>query len=365
MKIALITPGFSASDDDWCIPVLLNLVRELAKQHEVHVFTLRYPHEARRYTVASATVHALGGATVGGLRRIPLLNKALKTIREAGPFDVVQGFWADEAGAVAAHYGRRTNTPAIVSLMGGELVDLPDIEYGGWRSFFGRNLTKYALKHATAVTVGSQFLGRMAQPYVDGAKIITLPLGVDETTFKPQPRPQNERKRLLHVGSLIGVKDHKTLLQAFAQVRQTIPNCELLLVGDGVLRGELEGVSAELSLTEAVQFMGNVAHDQLSSLYGSADLLVMSSRHESQCLVLLEALACGCPAVGTDVGLFAELLPPQNVVPVRDPAALAQAIIQTLSQTLPHATPHNPYTISQTVKTLEPLYRALNMASPQ
>lgn len=356
MKLALITPGFSASDDDWCIPVLLNLVRGLAQRHEVHVFTLRYPHEARRYTVAGATVHALGGATVGGLRRFPLLKKTLRAIHNAGPFDVVQGFWSDEAGAVAAHFGRQTNAPAIVSLMGGELVDLPDIAYGGWRSFFGRNLTRYALKHATAVTVGSQFLGQMAQRFVESDRLIQLPLGVDEMLFTPRPRPQNESKRLLHVGSLVGVKDQKTLLEAFSHVLQTVPNCELFIVGDGVLRSELEGFSAELNLADAVRFCGNVAHDQLPMLYGSADLFVMSSRHESQCLALLEALACGCPAVGTNVGLFGELLPSHSVVPVQDAAALAQAIIANLQSPTACAAP-SPYTMRQTVSTIEAVYK--------
>lgn len=360
MKLALISPGFSASDNDWCIPVLLNLVRELARRHEVHVFTLRYPHTVAQYQVAGATVYALGGATVGGLRRFPLLKRALKAIDQTGPFDVVQGFWADEAGAIAAHYGRQTNTPAIVSLMGGELVNLPDIKYGGWRSFFGRNLTRYALKHATAVTVGSQFLGQMAQPFVEPDRLIQLPLGVDETLFKPQPRPQNERMRLLHVGSLVGVKDHKTLLQAFAQARQTIPNCELLLVGDGMLRNELERFSAEIGIGDAVRFCGNVPHDQLPSLYGSADLLVMSSRHESQCLALLEALACGCPAVGTDVGLFAELLPSQNVVPVQDAARLAQAITKNLNDPA-LVRILSAYTFSQVITKLEALYHSLNL----
>ena len=61
MRIALITPGFSASASDWCIPVLLDHVRELAREHEVHIFALRYPHRRERYEVYGATVHPSSG----------------------------------------------------------------------------------------------------------------------------------------------------------------------------------------------------------------------------------------------------------------------------------------------------------------
>ena len=44
MNIGILIPGFSASESDWCIPVYLNLVRELAKHHHVRVFPIRYPH---------------------------------------------------------------------------------------------------------------------------------------------------------------------------------------------------------------------------------------------------------------------------------------------------------------------------------
>jgi hypothetical protein len=99
MRIALITPGFSASASDWCIPVLLDHVRELAREHEVHVFALRYPHRRERYEVYGATVHPCGGADARGLDRGPLLARAYRAIRAEArrrPFDLYHAFWADE-----------------------------------------------------------------------------------------------------------------------------------------------------------------------------------------------------------------------------------------------------------------------------
>jgi len=65
--IAIITPGFSASEQDWCIPALLDLVRKLSESCQVHVFTLRYPHFTGHYSIYGANVTAFGGAERSGI----------------------------------------------------------------------------------------------------------------------------------------------------------------------------------------------------------------------------------------------------------------------------------------------------------
>lgn len=330
MKIALITPGFSASKDDWCIPALLNLVGGLAKEHQVTVFTLRYPYKRAVYSVAGATVHALGGGTVRGLGRGPLLWKVIRLVISLGPFDLIHGCWADESGAVATWTARQMGVPVVVSLLGGELVNLPDISYGGQRSLIGRTLTRYSLRHADCVTVGSRYLAEIASKFVGAEKIVERPLGVDSTLFRSESRLQNDSLRLVHVGSLIGVKDQSTLILALARVVVEVPSVELHIAGSGPLREKLAQMASGLGVADHLHFCGEVAHDRLPALYAAADLFVMSSRYESQCMTLLEAVACGCPAVGTDVGLFPQLLPPTNVTPVGDAEALANAIIAML-----------------------------------
>ena len=134
MRIGLITPGFSASETDWCIPALLALVRELARHDEVEVFTLRYPHRRESYHVYGAAVHAFGGGLAAGVSRLALLGNAMASIvrrHRRRPFDVLHGLWADEPGFLAVAGGRLLGVPSVVSLMGGELVGLRDIGYGG------------------------------------------------------------------------------------------------------------------------------------------------------------------------------------------------------------------------------------------
>jgi hypothetical protein len=109
VRLALITPGFSADERDWCIPAVTGLVRELAREHDVHVFALRYPPRRGSYAAFSARVHAIGGARDGALGRVALLATAFARVRRENvraAFDLAHGLWADEAGFLATAAAR-------------------------------------------------------------------------------------------------------------------------------------------------------------------------------------------------------------------------------------------------------------------
>ncbi|HNB51962.1 MAG TPA: glycosyltransferase, partial [Anaerolineales bacterium] len=324
LKIALITPGFSADENDWCIPVLYNLVRELAREHEIHVFTIRHPPRAGTYPFHGATVHALGGAARAGVARIPLLFRALTAIlgeARREPFDLLHAFWADEPGFLAVLAGGMLQIPRVATLMGGELVGLRDIGYGGQLSTINTALTGYALRGASAVTAGSAYLAQIAKTQYPEVPVQVLPLGVDTNLFRPStgdtpPLFPPNQTHLLHAASLVPVKDQTTILHAFARVLQPYPNTHLHLLGDGPLRPMLEHLTQELGISSRLTFHGLRPHHETPAFYESADLCVLSSRFESQGMVVLEAAACGVTTVGTAVGILPEIVPPEQVVPV-------------------------------------------------
>ena len=76
MRIGLILPGFSANESDWAIPVQLNLVRALAREHAVRVVALRYPPARQPYDVFGAAVYPLGAGQTRGLGRLRLWGEA-------------------------------------------------------------------------------------------------------------------------------------------------------------------------------------------------------------------------------------------------------------------------------------------------
>lgn len=337
MRIILITPGFSADDADWCIPAVRSLAGELAGRADLRVLALHYPYQRGSYRVAGTTVHALGGANARGRRRAHLLARALGwTIAEhrRSPVDLLHGLWADEAGAVAVACGRLLRVPALVSLMGGELAALGDIGYGGQLGRLGRRVLPHTLRHAARVTVGSASLHRLAAPHVAPDRVVRLPLGVDTRLFRPgtaRAEPLREGAvRLLSVASLTPVKDHATLLHALVRVVAHVPTIHLHLLGDGPLRTDLSRQAEALGVAGHLTFHGAVSHERLPDYYRAADLLVLSSRYESQAMTALEGAACACPVVGTSVGVLPEL-PGALVVPVGDAAALAETIVASVS----------------------------------
>ncbi len=141
-----------------------------------------------------------------------------------------------------------------------------------------------------------------------------------------------EPPAILGVGELGARKDFATLLRAFALVRAERP-CRLLILGRGRQRERLLALAAELGVAEAVDLPGFVANPY--PYMRQAAVFALSSRWEGLGIVLVEALACGTPAVSTDCpsGPREILGPccPRALVPVGDHQALARAIGETLT----------------------------------
>jgi len=339
MRVGLVLPGFSADATDWCIPALRHLARTLATTDDVRVVAVRYPYRAARYAVDAAEVIALGGADRRGAATLALWRTTLQTLsaeHRRRPFDVLHAFWATESGLLAAAAGRLLRIPTLVSLAGGELVSLRDIDYGDQRSAWERLKVRASLRLATTVTAGSHLLMALAGRHVQHGKLHRAPLGVDLTLFQPDGRSETQPVRtLVTVGTLTRVKDHVTLLRAFAALRRGGPDATLQVVGDGPLRPDLEQLARRLRIDDSVCFLGEVDHGRLASIYRAADAFVLSSRHEAQGMVALEAAACGLPVMGTRVGVLPELT--TAVAPVADHHALANALAVSLESAPPNA----------------------------
>lgn len=334
----MVVPGFSTGEPEWAIPALVDLVRRLAEHNDVEVFALRHPPTRGSYQVFGVTVHALAGGRTAGVGRAGLLTHAVASIlmrARQRPFELIHGLWADEPGFIASVVARALGVGSVVSLMGGEMVGLRDLGYGGQLSRINRFLVRIALRSAGKVTVGSNYLRDLVLTRVPAGRLTVLPLGVDTNLFspiagKPALRLTGERP-LLHVASLTPVKDQAVLLQAAAKALPDVPGMHLHIVGEGPCRTALEGVARELSLAGRVTFHGAVAHDQLVDYYRAAELCLMSSRFESQGMSVLEAAACSRTTIGTAVGVLPQLQPATRAVPIADAPALARAIVETVN----------------------------------
>jgi sugar transferase (PEP-CTERM/EpsH1 system associated) len=171
---------------------------------------------------------------------------------------------------------------------------------------------------------------------VPPAKVVTIGNGVDTAEFRPRAGAAAARALLgvptggFHVGCvarLAPVKDHRTLLEAFARLRVRRPDAHLTLVGDGPERAALEERAALLDVEPAVTFAGERA--DVAPLLAAFDVFALASLSEGVSLTLLEAAAAGLPVVATRVGGNDEVVVDGEtglLVPAADPAALAEAL---------------------------------------
>jgi sugar transferase (PEP-CTERM/EpsH1 system associated) len=173
---------------------------------------------------------------------------------------------------------------------------------------------------------------------VDARRVLTIHNGVDTQRYRPRGAETRRaaRARLgvpdgaFHVGCvarLAAVKDHPTLLRAFALLRGRVPGAYLTIAGDGPERSVLEATAAALDLAGSITFAGEVA--DVDAILPAFDAFALASRSEGISLTLLEAASAGLPVVATRVGGTAEIVVEGVtglLVPPRDPSAFAAAL---------------------------------------
>lgn len=132
---------------------------------------------------------------------------------------------------------------------------------------------------------------------------------------------------LVHVARLVPVKHQALLLEAFATARQQGLQHELVIIGEGSSRNELETLAAELGIDNVVHFLGQQANPY--PWVARADAFVLSSRFEGLGIVLIEALALNTPCVATCApGGIAEVLIEEQaeLITAPNPSALAEGL---------------------------------------
>lgn len=331
MKIAWAIPGgVDRSGRDRVVPMLLWQIERLAQRHELHVFVLDYYPEPCTYTLLGATIHDLGRVRGWrGTRRFQIARRLARAIREHGPFDLLHAYWGMPAGAAAARIAPALDLPFVLTLDSGELVRIDEIGYGLQRRWIDRRALATAITRAATTTVPTVFMSNLMPPRSAPPRII--PVGVDPARFESRQRSAGPPWRLIRVGSINRVKDYPTLLHAFASTLRRAPDVQLDIVGEDTLNGAIAALADCLGIRERVTFHGALPTDRVAELYSRAHVNIVSSRHESANVTVLEAACSGLPTVGTRVGYVADWQPDRAVaVPVNDPAALGDAIVAVL-----------------------------------
>lgn len=302
-------------------------------------------------TIEGATLHALvkslpparprnaGRAGTGGRRGqqygwhvathgMAWLRHGLKrTVRAIRP-DILHGHFVIEHGVYAALSGF---SPLVVSAWGSDLLLHPQA------SAINRALVGYALRRSALVHSLSPALSEQVRCYgVPTERILTVPLGVEESWLQVRPAPRTGTGPvLINMKSFSSVYNIAMLIKAAALARARHPGLVVKLIGDGPLRGDLEALAASLDMRGHVEFLGVVSRPRLLELLSGADLLVSPSFSEGASVSLLEAMALGVIPVVSDIPANRDWITPGHngfLASPEDVQALAEAIHTALTQ---------------------------------
>ncbi len=255
-----------------------------------------------------------------------------RLLAEGCVFDAIDGHYLYPDGVVAVRLGREFGLPVVLTARGSDVSQLPD----HWPA---RGAILQAITDADALIAVSQGLkdGLVALGAPE-AKVTVLRNGVDLDAFHPPADRAGTRADLglgagpvlLSVGHLIERKGHDRIIAALP----ALPGCTLLIVGDGPDWAGLVALAGRLGVADRVRFEGARPHALLPGYYGAADALVLASSREGWANVLLEAMACGTPAIASPAwGSREAVRSPEAglVLPDASPAAIAAGVRQLLS----------------------------------
>jgi glycosyltransferase involved in cell wall biosynthesis len=258
---------------------------------------------------------------LGGSRRVALLFflSLRNALREAAPDILVPctalpNIW----GRI---WGRYLRVPVIIGTCrgGGALACQHEVLL--WR------LAHHMICNSSELYIKLQRLG------VPAARLTYIANGVDSALFMPAPVPLSGRGPvILCVARLVEDKNHHTLLRAFKEVLQSVPEARLRLVGDGPEEANLRRWVGEHGMSGSVDFFPGGT--DMRPHYAQACVFALSSVREGQPNVILEAMACGLPVCATAAGGIPDMVE-ENITgflsPVKDHAGLGHNCARLLA----------------------------------
>lgn len=200
--------------------------------------------------------------------------------------------------------------------------------------------------------------------------------GIDLSRFKPgkvdpkiYQKYQLPKKQpiVLYVGRVDPEKSLDVLVMAFAKLAKLNPEPVLVIVGDGTARAKLEQLAQKLNIDKRCHFLGRVTGADLPQIYRSATVFAISSKTETQSIVLMEAMATGKPCVAVKAGAIPALIANGKngfLCKPDDPKALATAILKIIeNETLANQMGQvalekiKPHDLDYTLSRLEDIYQ--------
>jgi L-malate glycosyltransferase len=251
----------------------------------------------------------------------------------------VLGYKLVPHGLNAVAIARLTRRRSLIHLVGGPA----EWEGGGYRSdnavldrlprpvpALERLLVALIGRADVVAVMGSQARSELIQRGLDPSRVVVVPASVDRDRFRPDSVGER-RYDIVTTAQFLPRKRIEDLLLAVMLLRLQRPQLRAAIAGTGPLDAALRAQARRLGVEHAVDFLGFVP--DIERVYAASRVFVLTSRREGLSIALVEAMACGLPAVVTDVGEARDvLIPGVNgfLIEVGDVTALVEHVDRIL-----------------------------------
>lgn len=263
---------------------------------------------------------------------------AFRIIRKE-KINTIHSHWIVPSGLIGGIISKVKHIPHVTTAHAGDVFTVE-------KSKFLIHISRFIFQNSQKVTVNSTFtkesINRIDENLSD-SKIEVIPMGADTEIFKPigdKLDSFHNNKIIFSIGRLVEKKGFEYLIKAMPLVIREIPTTKLIIGGTGPEESKLKNLVNILGLERDVIFIGYIKTCDLPKYYRTADVFVLPSVKtkegdtEGLGIVLLEAMACGTPVIGSNIGGITDIIEDGKnglLIESKNPKDIAEKIIKIIS----------------------------------
>ncbi|MDD5528435.1 MAG: glycosyltransferase family 4 protein [bacterium] len=308
----------------------------------IKIYRFRYAPEKYEYLAYKSNMHEI--VAKGFFSKLVFCSFVFYFLRDAinitkkHNIKIIHSHWWIPAGIIGLIVGKLSGKPYVVTSHGTDISLLAKFK-------FARPLAKIVFKNSIGITaVSNNIKSFMVNNLrINENKISVFPMPVNPSIFYPMTTKRGDEKIILSVGNFIELKGFSYLISAIKILKERKVKMKLILIGGGPYEKTLKQEIKEFDLNENIEILPSMAKTELNRFYNVCDIFVLPSitdskgKQEGLGLVLLEAMSCKKPVIGTNSGGIPDIVKDMEtglLVPGKDSKALAEAIEKLLKDNI-------------------------------
>lgn len=234
------------------------------------------------------------------LSYVPLSVSKANELLSKESFDIINTHFAIPSGPAGNSISKKFKIPNVLSIHGGDIYD-PSKSLSPHKTIGLKQTVRKMLLNSDRVVAQSSDTKKNAEAFYNVQRNIDIiPLGIKPNKFPNKTRRElglsDDKKIFITVGRLIARKNLEELIHIVSKIKKDF-SCELLVIGDGPEKENLQQKINSLNLSGEIKLLGRVSEELKFQYLNISDVYLSTAIHEGFGIVFLEAMECGLPVI--------------------------------------------------------------------